>query len=61
MFLLANWIQGLVLYSRKEIYRVHSSGMEMNVFQDEAFALRQNCNKEEKLVIDVSLAVKAAC
>lgn len=40
---------------------MHSSGMEMNVSQDEAFALRQNCNEEEKLAIDVSLAVKAAC
>ena len=40
---------------------MHSSGMEMNVFQDEAFALRQNCSEEEKVVIDVSLVVKAAC
>lgn len=40
---------------------MHDSGMEMNVFQDEAFALRQNCNEEEKLAIDVSLVVKAAC
>lgn len=41
---------------------MRSSGMEMNVFQDEeAFALRQNCNEEEKVVLDVSLVVKAAC
>lgn len=60
MFLLANWIQDLVLYSRKKIYRVHSSGMDMNVFQDKEFELKPNHKEAGETSIDVSMPVKAA-